>query len=401
MTSSETTFHSKNKVSPDKILSVQSREYIRQEFHHLDTIYFNTAYFGPSPYSAKQKVSRALQKELDPSFYEYNKWMGISERLRQQLAQLLNTSANNITHSTSTSDIINIVANGLKFKAGDRVCAIDKDYPSNILPWMRAQENGLIQFDLLSLEEEIIPSPEWLEKKLHPQTKVFNISHVTFDTGKKVDILNIGRMLKKKEILFVVDATQSLGGMDITAEELEVIDVLACSSYKWLLGPYGHAFAYFSDEALKKIHHRTGNWIVSPNSKVVYNLLNYTTETLPGARKYDRGQASNMLTMSCLEASLEFLLEIGLENIKNYNATLRDYFLDHYPKDKYQLMTPDSYMGNIVAIKAKGLDPITLERELKYRNVDVSVRQGNIRLSFHIFNTVDQVNTLIETLNID
>jgi len=57
------------------------RDLIRKEYHHLGSNYFNTAYFGPSPYSAKQKVSRALQKELDPSFFDYNTWMGISERM--------------------------------------------------------------------------------------------------------------------------------------------------------------------------------------------------------------------------------------------------------------------------------------------------------------------------------
>lgn len=393
-----TTFHCPQNNESSFELDFESKELIKKEFHHLDSIYFNTAYFGPSPYSAKQKVSRALQKELDPSFYDYNTWMGISERVRVLIASLLNTSPDNITHSTSTSDIINIVANGLLFKKNDIVCAIDKDYPSNVLPWMRAQENGKLNFNLLELQDEVIPTTDWLKEKLPKETKVFNISHVTFDTGKKVDILNIGKMLQEKGILFIVDTTQSLGGMEITQEELEVIDVLACSTYKWMLGPYGHAFGHFSKKAQEMITPQTGNWIVSPNSRVVYNLLDYTTETLPGARKYDRGQASNMLAMSCLEAGVEFLQSVGLEQIKKHNADLRDYFLSKYPQDKFDLITPKDYMGNILALKGKSIDPVILERELKYRNIDVSVRQGNIRLSFHIFNTKEHIDALTETL---
>ena len=61
------------------------RELIKNEFSHIDSVYFNTAYFGPSPYRAKQKVSRALSKELDPSFQLYNTWMGIAERVREQI----------------------------------------------------------------------------------------------------------------------------------------------------------------------------------------------------------------------------------------------------------------------------------------------------------------------------
>ena len=136
--------------------------------------------------------------------------------------------------------------------------------------------------------------------------------------------------------------------MEITQEELALIDVLACASYKWMLGPYGHAFAYFSPKAQKLVAHTTGNWVTSPNSKIVYNLLNYTTETLPGARKYDRGQTSNMLANACLEASLEVMNELGPVNIRNHNHAIRDYFLSHVSTQNYQLITPRDAMGNIV-----------------------------------------------------
>jgi len=381
-------------------MKFETVELIKKEFHHLDTIFFNSAYFGPSPYSAKQKVSRALHKELDPSFFNYATWMGIPERERELIARLLNCSPDNITHSTSTSDIINIVANGIKLDKDDVVCSINNDYPSNVLPWMRAAETRGLNFQLLDLEGEKYPNREWLEKKLPKNCKVFDMSYVTFDTGKRMDILEIGKLCQERGIFFIVDATQALGGMPITKEELDVIDVLACSSYKWMLGPYGHAFAYFSDSALAKVEHTNGNWVVSPNSKVVYNLLDYTTETLPGARKFDRGQSPNMLVNACLEGGLEFLLAVGLDEIQKHNMVLRDYFLENFPKNKFDIITPQDAMANILCLKATGSDPIELERELKYRNVDVSIRQGNIRLSFHIFNTIDQVNELIRALDI-
>lgn len=374
---------------------------VKKEFHHLDTIYFNTAYFGPSPYSAKQKVSRALQKELDPSFYEYNTWMGVSERMRGLMASMLGTSPDHICHATSTSDVINIIANGFPFKPGDRVAAMNKDYPSNVLPWMLAQKRGRCTFDLLNLgSKEIVPTAKWLSENIHPDTKIFNISHVAFDTGKRMNLVEIGKFCRQRDILFVVDATQSLGGIPITQEERKYIDVIACSSYKWLLGPYGHAFAYFNERAIDEIKHQSANWILSPKSKNVNSLLDYTIETLHGARKFDRGQASNMLAMSCLEAGLEFFNEIDLGTIAEHNSIIRDYFLENYPQSKFELITPRDHMANIIALKSKGIDPLELERELKYHNVDVSVREGNIRLSFHLFNSKEQVETLLKAIDI-
>jgi cysteine desulfurase/selenocysteine lyase len=375
-------------------------ELIKKEFNHLGSVYFNTAYFGPSPYSAKHKIMKAVERELDPSFYAYDTWMGIPERIRKEIARLLDVSADNIMHSTATTDIINTVANGYDFQKGDIVCAIDKDYPSNVLPWMVCKERKGIDFRLLDLGDEDVPTAEWLEKQIPEGTKIFDMSYITFDTGKKMDILSIGKMLKKKDILFILDATQALGGMEITKEEFEVIDVLACSSYKWMLGPYGHAFAYFSDRAIELVHASTGNWVISPNSKTVYSLLDYTTEALPGARKYDRGQTANPLVMACLEASLDFFNEVTLPVVREHNEKVRDYFLANYPKSKYDVITPKKHMGNVVCLKSHGIDPIDLERELKFNNVDVSIRQGNVRLSFHIFNTEDQVDKLISALDI-
>lgn len=372
---------------------------IEKEYSHLKTIYFNSAYFGPSPIRAKETILAAMNKELDPSFYAYDDWMSISEKLRVKFAKLINVSPDNITHSTSSSDVVNIVANGFIFEKGDRVAAINKDYPSNILPWMLAERHKKFSFDKLDLGSEIVPTPEFLEKNLKPQTRIFNLSYVAFDTGKKIDLIAIGKYLKSKNILFVVDATQALGGMEITSEQLSYIDVLTVSSYKWMLGPYGHAFAYFSQRAQDQIYHLNANWILSPNSKKVYNLLDYTTETLPGARQYDRGQAANLLCSGCLEGSLSFLLDVGLKNIEQHNREIRDYFLAHYPKSKFSLVTPLEHMGNIVCLKATASDSIVLEEELRKRNVDVSVRQGNIRLSFHVFNTKNQVDELIKALD--
>ena len=373
---------------------------VEKEYAHLKTVYFNTAYFGPSPLRAKETILKAMGRELDPSFYAYEDWMSISEKLRVSFAELINVSPDTITHSTSSSDVVNIIANGYHFEKGDRVAAVDRDYPSNILPWMLAERHKKFTFDKIELGDFVVPTTEWLEKNLKPQTKIFNISYVTFDTGKKIDILSLGKYLKSKDILFVVDATQALGGVDITSEEMSYIDVLTVSSYKWMLGPYGHAFAYFSQKAQDSIYHMNANWILSPNSKEVYNLLDYTTETLPGARQYDRGQAANLLCSGCLEGGLSFLKEVGLETIRKHNAEVRDYFLENFPKKKYNLITPIDHMANIVCMKAANQgDSIALEAELKKRNIDVSVRQGNMRLSFHIFNTKTQVEELIKGMD--
>lgn len=375
----------------------QFRQIVRKEFAHIDNLYFNSAYFGPSPYRAKQKVANALFKELDPSFFDYISWFGISDRIRKAVANLIAVDFEDITFTTSTSDTNNIIANGFDWKQGDVVATLDKEYPSNTIPYMVAEKNHGVKLQLLGPNDYMV---DVLKKKLDPKTKVFVISHVAFNTGRKIDIVELGKFFKERDILFIVDATQSLGGIYLTPEEIESVDVLACSLYKWMLGPYGTAFAYFSKEAQKKVRTTAGNWLTTKNSKDVTNILNYTTETLEGARKFDRGQTPNMLAMACVEAGLEVIKELGLQNIEAHNARTRNFFIENFPRKKYDLVTPPGDIGNIICVKGKGLDTTELELELKAAQIDVSNREGNLRLSFHLFNTLEQVETLVEAMDI-
>ena len=335
---------------------------------------------------------------MDPSFFDHTNWLAISERVRAGMAHLLGVAPECVTHSTSTSDVISLVANGYPLEKGDVVCSLDLEYPSNVLPWMRAKETRGIDFRLLDLGDALVPTPAWLDEHLPDKTKIFNISYVAFDTGKKIDLLSVGTYLRERGVFFILDATQAFGGMSLTSQEMEVVDVVSISSYKWMLGPYGHAFGYFSKSAWEKIEHKGGNWLVTPKFYDMGRLLKYTTETLVGARKYDRGQTPNMLAMSCLEAAIDFFKVVGLENIQKHNAYIRDNFLENYPKEKYTLITPTSYMGNIICLKSHGIDSAELANKLKKHRIDISIRQGNIRLSFHVFNTLDQVGLLTEAL---
>ena len=86
--------------------------------------------------------------------------------------------------------------------------------------------------------------------------------------------------------------------------------------------------------------------------------------------------------------------------VQKWNESLRNHFLDNYPKNKYNIITPKEHMGNILSLESHDIDQLALETELKHHNVDISVREGKLRLSFHLFNDKKQVNTLIKALDI-
>ncbi len=371
------------------------KDLVKEEFKELKAAYFNSAYFGPSPERSRTYLESALSREFNPSFYSLTDWISFHEQSREILATLLQTSPSNIAHHNSASDIVNIVARGLSFKKNDKVVCFQGDYPSNIMPWMAAEKEMGFSLQLL---QHSLPDVDWLKTHLPKQTRVLCIGHVQFDTGKKIDILEMGKFLKERDIFFVVDSTQSFGGLQILPSELEVIDVLACACYKWLLGPYGHAFGHFSDSALESVHHKQGNWISSKIVQDPYNLCAYTLETLPGARKYDRGQTPNMLGQAALLGGLDLIREIGLSVIEKHNQSLVAYFLENFPRKHFEVTTPLHAISNIVALRSLTRDLQEVANDLKKEKIDVSIRQSHLRLSFHLFNTVEQVRTMIRVL---
>ncbi len=368
-------------------------EIISTEFSALSSLYFNSAYFGPSPQRSRKKLDLVLKKEFDPSFYPYENWIHKAEELRGLLAQLLDCSADCIAHGSSSSDNISLLSHFLPLNADDEVIIFEGEYPSNVLPWLVAAENRKIKVTQLPPAQSDL---QWFKDHLPSKAKVVNLSHIAFDSGRKMNLKEIGSYLKQRGIYFVVDCTQSLGAMPIQKDELEFIDFLTCSTYKWLLGPYGHSFFYITEELQKMIPRMSGNWIVSKGVENVNELTHYHLETLPGARKYDRGQGPNMVNLSMLAGSLELLLELGLEKIWQHNQKLTEFFKENYNSNQYELLTPVDNHGSILSLKTE--NPFELSEKLKNHNIDVSIRESKIRLSFHLFNNLSQVEKLLSVL---
>ncbi len=361
----------------------------------LKSIYLNSAYLGPMPLRAKKNVEAVLARGLDPAFYLYDEWRPIPDQLRERLARLLGTTMDSISINTSVSEVVSHVADGLELREGDEVLLLEGDYPSMVLPWMvRAERNGF-QIRFAPLSDFL--SVNGLKKHITGRTRLVGCSHVMFNTGIKLPVENIGRLLKEKfdAVLFLTDVSQSFGGLAIKAEHIRNCDVITGVGYKWLLGPYGCAFGYFSKRALEKIRRTHASWLQSPNGQTSENLLKYTTESLPGARKFDRGQTASFLIAAAWAGALDLLGEVGLDKIEDHNLKLADQLRRELPKD-YPPVSTDEFHSQIVCIRH--LNALELRSRLTKNNIDVSVREGALRISLHLFNTSEQVRRLLSSI---
>jgi len=373
-----------------------SAELIRHEFKNLAPNYFNAAYFGPTPLRAQQAMKDAVDRFASPFNIHYTDWRPIPDLAREKIAPLLGVSPDSISNHGGTGEMVATVSNGYPFKAGDQVVVMEGDYPSDVLSWMTNEKRR--GYEVVRLSEDCFRDPDLLVRRLPPQTKVMNITHVMFNTGRRNNLAAIGKLCQERGILFVVDTAQSLGGVALTPEEVAVCDVLGGCTYKWLLAPYGHAFGYWSKRALELVENTHLSWLTSAGS-VAGNLLNYTTESTGGARKYDRSQAAHFVEMKGALASWDVIREAGLSNIEAHNKALVTQFLETYPKSKFNMITPVGEHANILCMRAaSGVDSVSLQTMLTARKIDASIREGNLRLSFHLYNTPEEVAALVEAL---
>jgi selenocysteine lyase/cysteine desulfurase len=321
--------------------------------------------------------------------------MRLLEEIRADFAGLLNVSADNVAVSTSVSELVGHVVNGMSLRPGDNVIVMEGDYPSIVLPCMLAAENLGIRLIRLPLQKFLDPAQ--LREDIDERTRLVACSHVMFNTGIRLPIEEIGKVVHEKGAMFLTDVSQSFGGMQIQPTTLEHVDILACVGYKWLLGPYGSAFGYFNDRALKEIRRTHATWTVSVNSANTENLLDYTLETLPGARKFDRGETSSYLICAGLKGALEVIKEKGLEKIETHNQALVHHFIEGLPKN-YEVLSPPEFRSNIICVKPLREDVQKLKQALLAQNIQISVREGAVRFSFHFYNTRTEVDDVLKCL---
>jgi selenocysteine lyase/cysteine desulfurase len=366
-----------------------------REFPRLSGAFLDSAYFGPLPERSRAAAERALAEASDPSSLVYEEWRERPEAVRALVARLVRCPVDDVAVVTSTTEIVNRIAQGLVLAPGDRVAVIEGDYPSIVIPWLLREPDGVV------VDRLVPPSPPvdaaWLDAHMAKETRVLALSHVAFDTGARIDLAAVSALCARRRIELVVDATQALGALEIDLGSLEGVSALAVSTYKWLLGPYGTAFGVVRPRLLARMKPRWLNWLTTRNASRADDLLRYTTETLAGARALDRGQTASFVPLAMQRASLELFLDLGPGAIASRGRALADRLVAGLDRSRYDLATPEHARANIVSFKTRGKTS-GLEERLRAARIKVSVREGKLRVSPHFFNTEAEIDRLLEVL---
>src|SRR5206468_9605151 len=229
------------------------------------------------------------------------------EEGRMLAAGLLNCQPEEVSFVGPTSLGLSLVASGLKFRRHDNILIYHDDYPSNVYPWMALAERG-VEVRLLNTRGLGCIRPMDVLSQVDEQTRLVALASCHFVSGYRIDLNAIGQSLRQRNILFCVDAIQTLGALPTTAEH---IDFLAADAHKWLLGTCAAGIFFVRKPLQERLHPTVFGWhnVRCPNY-VAQEEMVFRAD----ARRYEAG-SQNRLGLVGLNAAMELVLEIGVENI--------------------------------------------------------------------------------------
>ena len=369
-------------------------ENIRKEFPVTrEIIFFDHARVAPLPKRVKQVVTAFIDDATRFGTAHYETWILELERTRKKFAELINANPDEIAFVKNTSEGISIVANGFDWQLGDNVVIPDIEFPANVYPWWNLKQRGVETRMVKSVEGRVLFDE--LIKQVDNRTRILSISSVECNSGFRSNLNRLGTFCKEKEILFFVDAIQSLGVLPLDVKK-DHIDFLSADGHKWMLSVEGLGGFYISKNVVDRIRPTTMGWGNVVNAE---NFMDYDFTLQKDAKKFEEG-TPNTISIHAFGAALGLLLETGIDNIEKRVITLGDYIIAELNRRNIKIYSStllNERSGNISFILDK--DVSKLYSFMLENKVKLTVRDGLVRFSPHFYNNEDEILQVFDLLD--
>ena len=361
-----------------------------------DTIYLNNASIGPLPERTRHALELFNRKRAAPHRLPDRDLMATIAASRRLVAQLIGADTEEIALSINTGFGLSLAARALPLKPGDIVLASDKEFPANVYPWMLLKDIG-VTLELVPTTAEGWPDEaRLLERLTDPRVRVLAVSLVQFSNGYTIDLGRLSRETRAAGTYLVVDAIQGVGQLPVDLRETPV-DILSCGAQKWLLSPWGSGFVYVRRELIRELRPAITGWMAFEGTDDFSRLTQYDDSLRGDARRFE------LITLPYQEfagmnASLDLLLSVGIDRVAEHLQALHAPVLQWAERTGVRVVSPSGKRGSGILCVAPN-DVGRAFRALKAARVVSSLREGAIRLSPHFYNTVEEMERVVELLD--
>ena len=362
-----------------------------------DQTFLNHASTGPLPQRAVDALQEAAALRAEPWRFTQELQFGTLAKARAACARLIGADQRDVALMVNTSYGLNLAARALPFDTGDVVITSDREYPSNIYPWMELEAARGVTLRRIQCDG-VLPDEEAIMAALDgPRVRAVVLSWVSFATGYRIDVARIGRACRERGIWFILDAIQGVGAAPLDVRAVDV-DVVACGAQKWLLSPWGTGFVWLRPDLVQSLRPVDVSWMATRNSDDFTRLIDYDFTYRDDARRFE------MITLPYqdfigLNASLDMFLEVGLDEVYAQIERLTTRIVQWASgAPGVRLVTPPGREQRAGIVAVAPPDPVAASERLMSAGVTHSLREAAIRLSPHFYNTDEEIDRALALL---
>ena len=361
-----------------------------------DITYLNCAYMSPLSKLVEETGKRALERKKQPHLITAEDFFSDTESLRTEFAELIRGDKERVVIIPSVSYGMATVARNLPDNGKKLVVVAGEQFPSNVYPWFRLAEERGLEIVTIQPPESDKRGQDWNEQILNSitgDTLMVALSHTHWADGTLFDLKAIRSKTRETGTFLVIDGTQSVGALPFDVSEIDP-DALICAGYKWLMGPYSIAMAYYGEVFDNGVPIEE-NWITRLNSEDFAGLVNYENEYQPGAFRYGTGEQSNFILVPMMLEALKLINQWGPENIQDYCRKISNNAISQI-QDMGLWVESEEFRGqHLFGIRLpEGVDIEKVKAEFQQHKIFVSIRGNAIRVSPNVYNSEQDMNKL-------
>jgi selenocysteine lyase/cysteine desulfurase len=316
-------------------------------------------------------------------------WMEKYEAIRRQFAQFIGAKPDEVAVIYSTSHGISEIASSLKFDKRKKVVMGELDFPASGHIWLTQQLRGA-EVTFLDSVNDAIPLESY-ERAIDDQTAIVPLTHVSYKNGARSNVEGVVRAAHAKGAYVIVDGYQVCGTEPIDVHALDV-DFYTSGTLKYLLGAPGLAFLYVRESLIEKLRPSIAGAFAQ---KVLFQDSLKNFEPSNTARRYEMGTPA-MPSIYGSAPGLDLLQEIGLANVAAHIKKLRDALAKGLKDLQIPLKTPLENPGPMLVVRSVNAEKISAK--LAESNIIASSKFDGLRISFHVYNTLDDVRAILAAL---
>jgi selenocysteine lyase/cysteine desulfurase len=353
-------------------------------------IYFQTGSLGPTPRQVMERSIAAWKElELSPVVYGYGVHEHAMDDVRAKAASFIGCKTEELVLTRSTTEGMNWIAQGLTFAAGDRVLTTDQEHPGGRVCWDYVARRYGVVLDVVPIppgQNDAGAIVDAFVRRLTPRTRVLSFAHLLSSTGLRMPVAELSALARSRGCIAVVDGAQAVGGIAVNVKALGC-HAYATSGHKWMLGPPGTGLLYLSEELGKTI-----DPISLQSGRAAYS---------------DSSGVTSIPSVLGLGAAMDYVSAIGIGKVEAHNLALRNRLhaaLASVPKLRVVSAPPGGLASPLLtymlpdAIESGAFRTLMLDKHKIELKVVPKVWMNGNRVSTHLFNTEQQVDTLVATL---